>query len=229
MADATGAQRESFLFSVLAHAVVVSAILSRMGVAQFAPAETDNVEVEIVTRLEAPAANGPRPADEPAIQPSTSEPPRQAPAMPVPAAPIINPPTRPAMIKATRMLLETMLSDPRSQGVTQALAHMNVEDRAAQICGIEAMGQIAKSDSRFYPELVSSYATSELKFKGRVVIADGAAFQSGGAWYNLAFRCEISPDRARVQSFEFAIGDAIPHSKWSSLNLTAAHGWHSPD
>jgi hypothetical protein len=133
------------------------------------------------------------------------------------------------MIKATRMLSETMFSDPRSQGMTQALAQMNVEDRAAQICSIEAMGQIAKNDSRFSPELVSSYAMSQLKFKGKVVIADGAAFQSSGIWYNLAFRCQVSPDRARVQSFEFAIGDAIPRSQWSSLNLTSSHGWHSTD
>ena len=122
------------------------------------------------------------------------------------------------MIKATQMLSGKMLSDPRSRGVTQALAQMNVEDRVAQICGIEAMGQIARNDRRFSPELVSSYAMSQLKFQASVVVAEGAAFQSGGIWYNLAFRCQISPDRSRVQSFEFAIGDPIPRSKWSSLN-----------
>jgi hypothetical protein len=133
------------------------------------------------------------------------------------------------MIKATETLLETMLSDPRSRGVAQSLAQMNVEERAVQICSIEAMGQITKNDSRFYPELVSSYAMSQLKFKGRVVIADGAAFQSSGIWYNLAFRCEVSPDHTRIQSFEFAVGDAIPRSKWSSLNLTSSQGWQAHD
>ena len=211
-------ERESFLFSALAHAIILSAIVSRIGVEQFAPAENDGVEVEIVAKLEVPAAHSPRPADEPAVRPSASE---------NASGNITSIDTKPAMIRATQMLSETMLSDPRSHGVTQALAQMNVEDRAAQICSLEAMGQIAKNDSRFYPELVSSYAMSQLKFKGRVVIAEGAAFQSSGTWYNLAFRCQTSPDRTRVQSFEFAIGDAIPHSKWSSLNLTSSHGWHS--
>jgi len=200
-----------------------------MGVVQFAPAENESVEVEIVTKQEFPSADSPHVADEAAVQPSASELGQQSSLMPGPAAPAVNLPTKPAVIKATQMLSEKMLSDPRSQGVTQALAQMNLEDRAAQICGIEAMGQIAKNDSRFSPELVSSYAISQLKFKGRVVIADGAAFQSSGIWYNLAFRCEISPGRARVQAFEYAIGDAIPRSKWSSLNLTSAPGWHSPD
>jgi hypothetical protein len=211
------------------HVIVLSAIISRMGVVQFAPAENENVEVEIVTKLEVPAAQSPRPADESAVRPSTSEPRQQTTPMPGAATPTVNPLAKSAMIKATQMLSETMLSDPRSRGVTQALAQMNVEDRAAQICSIEAMGQIAKNDSRFSPELVSSYAMSQLKFKGRVVIAEGAAFQSSGIWYNLAFRCEISADRIRVQSFEFAIGDAIPKSKWSSLALTASQGWHSHD
>ena len=219
--------RRSFLLSALAHAVVLSAIILGMGVVQFAPAENESVEVEIVTKVDVPVAHSPRLPDEPAVQPSASELGQQTALMPGPAAPIS--PTKSAMIKATRMLSETMLSDPRSQGVTQALAQMNVEDRAVQICGLEAMGQIAKTDSLLSPELVSSYAMSQLVFKGRVVIAEGAAFQSGGIWYNLAFRCQVSPDRTRVQAFEFAIGDAIPRAKWSSLNLTSSHGWHSID
>lgn len=218
-----------FLLSALGHAIVLSAIISRLGVVQFAPAENASVEVEIVTKLEVPSANSPRLADEPAVQPSASEVPQQTNLTPGPAAPTASPLAKSVMIKATQMFSEKMLSDPRSQGVTQALAQLNVEDRAAQICSIEAMGQIAKNDSRFSPELVSSYAMSQLKFKGKVVIAEGAAFQSSGIWYNLAFRCQVSPDRARVQSFEFAIGDAIPRSKWSSLNLTSSQGWHSPD
>ena len=220
---------EGFLLATLVHAIVLSAIISRMGVVQFAPAENESVEVEIVTKVEVPTAPSPRPADEPAVQPSVSKPRQQTTLIPAPAAPTVNPLTKPAMIKATQMLSETMRSDPRSQGVIQALAQMNVEDRAAQICSIEAMGQIAKIDSRFSPEVVSSYAMHQLEFKGRVVIAEGAAFQSSGIWFNLAFRCQISPDRTRVQSFEFAIGDAIPQSKWSSLNLTSSHGWHSHD
>jgi hypothetical protein len=222
-------ERGSFLLSALVHAIVLPAVISRMGVVQFAPAENESMEVEIVTKLEVPAAYSPRPVDEPAVQPSAADPRQQTTPVPGPAAPTANPPTKPAMIKATRMLSETMLSDPRSQGMRQALAQMNAEDRAAQLCGIEAMGQIAKNDSRFSPELVSSYAVSQLKFNGRVVIAEGAAFQSGGVWYNLTFRCQISPDHLRVQSFEFAIGDAISRSKWSSLNLTSSHGWQSHD
>jgi hypothetical protein len=213
-------------FSALAHAIVLFAVVSRTGVVPFAPAENESVEVEMVAKGEVGAAQNLGPAGGPAVP---SEPRQEAALMPGPARPTASPLTKPAMIKATRMLSDAMLSDPRSRGVTQALAQMNVEDRAAQICSLEAMGQIANNDHSFSPELVSSYAMSQLKFQASVVVAEGAAFQSGGIWYNLAFRCQISPDRSRVQSFEFAIGDPIPRSKWSSLNLTSSHGWHSLD
>jgi cytoskeletal protein RodZ len=142
-------EKGSFFLSTLVHAVVLSAVISRMDVVQFAPVENQNVEVEMVTKLEVPATQSPRPADEPAVQPSASELRQQTSPIPGPAAPTVNPPTKSAMIKAPQMLSGKMLADPRSQGVTQALAQMNVEDRAAQICSIEAMGQIAKNDSRF--------------------------------------------------------------------------------
>ena len=217
-------ERASFLLAALGHAILLSALVSRTGVEQFAPAVNESVEVAVVTNLEIPAARGSRPTNEPAMQQPASEPRRQAALTPAAPPPTVNAPTKPAMIKATEMLSEAMLSDSRSQETRQALAQMNVEERIVQLCGIEAMGQIAKSNSRLSPELVSSYAVSEIKFKGRVVVAQGAAFQSNGIWYNLAFSCQISSDRARVQSFEFAVGDPIPRSKWSSLNLTSSHG-----
>ena len=36
-------ERESFLLSALAHAIILSTIMSRMGVVQFAPAENEGV------------------------------------------------------------------------------------------------------------------------------------------------------------------------------------------
>jgi cytoskeletal protein RodZ len=222
--EALRLERGSFLLAALGHAILLSAIVSRLGVVQFAPAENESVEVAIVTTLEIPAARSSRPTNEPAMQQPDSEPRRQATPTPAATPPTVNAPTKSAMIKATEMLSGAMLADSRSQETRQALAQMNVEERTVQICSIEAMGQIAKSNSQLSPELVSSYAVSEIKFKGRVVVAQGAAFQSNGIWYNLAFSCQISPDRARVQSFEFAVGDPIPRSKWSSLNLTSSHG-----
>jgi hypothetical protein len=58
-------EQESFLLSALLHDIVLSDIISRIGAVQFAPAENENVEVEIVAKLEVPAARSPRRADQP--------------------------------------------------------------------------------------------------------------------------------------------------------------------
>ena len=79
-------ERASFLFSTLVHAIALSAIISRMGVVQFAPAENESVEVEIVTKQEFPSADSPHVADEAAVQPSASELGQQSSLMPGPAA-----------------------------------------------------------------------------------------------------------------------------------------------
>ena len=55
--------------------------------------------------------------------------------------------------------------------------------------------------------------------KGALVVADGAAFQSEGGWYNLSFRCRFSPGSEKVQGFEFAIGAPIPRKDWEAHNL----------
>jgi hypothetical protein len=52
-----------------------------------------------------------------------------------------------------------------------------------------------------------------------MLTAEGAAFRSEGKWYELAFKCRISPFRQKVEAFDFAIGGAMPKRDWSSHNL----------
>jgi hypothetical protein len=216
------------LVSALGHAILFYIIIWVTGVVQLIPAANESVEVEMVLSSN-PAAPSPGVTGKPLLPPPMPGSNREVTTAPAAETPTANPATKSTMTKATEMLSEAMLSDPRGRGQRQVLAQMDAEDRAAQLCSIEAMGQITKSGGQFMPELVSSYAMSPIRLNGSLLIAEGAAFQSNGNWYNLAFRCRVSPDRTRVQSFEFAIGDPIPKSKWPSHNLTSLHGWHSVD
>src|SRR5437762_6330288 len=174
------------LVSTLGHAILLYIIVSVTGVVQLIPAANESVEVEMVLSSN-PVAPGAGVTGKPFVPPPMPESSREA-------APAANPATKSTMTKATEILSETMLSDPRSKGQRQVLAQMDVEDRSVQLCSIEAMGQIAKSSGQFSPELVSSYAMSPIRLNGSLLIAEGAAFQSNGNWYNLAFRCRVSPD-----------------------------------
>ncbi len=114
------------------------------------------------------------------------------------------PPPPPALSHA-----KTILSDKAGAYVRRSLATLALDTRFEQICGVEAMEQIARSRKTFHPERAVAYATADVKVVGNIMVADGAAFLSGGTWYGLRFRCETSPDHLKVMSFDFATGDPL--------------------
>jgi hypothetical protein len=104
---------------------------------------------------------------------------------------------------------DTILSGKVGANVRRDLATLALNTRFEQICGVEAMEQIAKSRHEFAPERTVAYATADVKVTGDLMIADGAAFLSGGRWYGLRFRCQTSPDHLEVTSFDFATGEPL--------------------
>jgi hypothetical protein len=125
-----------------------------------------------------------------------------------PALPQENRPTPPKAPPALRHATK-ILSDRVGANVRRDLTTLALDTRFAQICGVEAMEQIAESQQEFRPERAVAYATADVKVIGNLMIANGAAFLSGGRWYALRFRCETSRDRLKVTSFDFATGDAL--------------------
>ncbi|QND54289.1 DUF930 domain-containing protein [Phyllobacterium sp. 628] len=127
------------------------------------------------------------------------------------------------MQKATTMLSAGVLADPRSKQTREALPTLEIATRLEQICNLEAMAQVAKWDSNYKPDRVVAYAMADTKVKSGIISADGAAMRSEGNWYNLVFRCGISPQTQKVESFEFSVGSLIPRDQWSEHNLTPVH------
>lgn len=103
------------------------------------------------------------------------------------------------------------------------LPHLEEETRLEQLCGIEAMAQIALWDGHFQPDRVVAYAMADVKVADGTIVAEGAAFRSKQHWYGLRFRCEIGPDHQSVQAFEFAIGRSIPKTAWERHGLPPVH------
>jgi hypothetical protein len=123
---------------------------------------------------------------------------------------------------AIKILSVAALSDPRNKKAKAALPTLETSTRYEQLCNFEAVLQIRQKEVQFRPELVIAYAMAAARLSADVVTAEGAAFQSQGRWYNLAFKCRISPRQQKVLAFEFAIGAAIPRSEWASHYLPAS-------
>lgn len=100
-----------------------------------------------------------------------------------------------------------------------ALEQMEEGTRLEQLCDIEAMAQIAAHLQAFKPDRIVAYARAGVRLSDNTLVAEGAAFRSGRKWHDLTFKCEFSADRQNVQTFEFAVGRAIPKRDWERYNL----------
>lgn len=147
---------------------------------------------------------------------SESEPPSSS--TPHAAVPVEAEPGSSEMKRAETIRSGEVLSHPHSRKMAAALASMEEETRWEQLCGIEAMAQIASIGS-FQPDRVVAYAMADVTVGKGEILAEGAAFQSKERWYRLKFLCRLSPNRQAVETFDFSIGDAIPRRLWETHNL----------
>ncbi len=207
------ALRVGLAASLLLH-LAMAAILIAMPVGRhLRRVSTEAVDVEIV---------GPRRPAELRLPPEPSLPaaPQSRDAEPVvpPAAP--PPPEAPAMVTPTRMLSAEVLDDPQNREAKVAIAGLEAEEGLIQLCSVEGMEQIAAWNDDYKPELLVAYAMADTRREGNVISADGAAFYSDNAWYNLQFECTLTPDR-EVAAFAFLVGDPIPRSEWEAHYLSS--------
>lgn len=211
----------------LLHAALL-AWLASVTIQQFdgAPAVVEQaVEVELQTPAQFEAMTRPPPPLPPILPlpvvPEIGAPPTLP---PVPAPAEAPPPAEPGgMVRPRRLLSQQVLADPRSRDTLAMLPRLAADERAEQLCGLEAMGQIHAWHSGYEPDRVSAYALAAVRQAGPILRAEGAAFRSQRRWYGLRFECTISADLKRVTAFAFAVGEPIPPARWEALGLPAVH------
>lgn len=206
-----GTYRPALAGATLLHLLLLAALgsLSIRPLIEGTPQAETSVDVELLTPREFDAMTQPVPAETP-----PSGPPDQ------PQSVEAAQPTEPGgMVKASRMMAAEALAHPLSREALAMLPLLAADERAEQLCGLEAMSQIHAWKSDFEPDRVTAYARGATKLAGRALIADGAAFRSKRRWYDLRFRCEFSPDQAAILAFEFRVGEPVPRSQWAKLGL----------
>lgn len=137
---------------------------------------------------------------------AAAKPPQADPSeVPVKAAP---------MEEVKTLFSQTESSDPVAM---TAIGGLPRDLRAGQLCATELREQLIRATPRYQPEMLPSYRLP----KGTVMDARKAAFRSGGAWYELRFRCEVDDKVTKVLSFAFEVGDPVPRSEWKARRFPA--------
>ncbi len=209
--------------------IAFAVVVVLMPVAPKLPEVTEEfVAVEVVTLppLDTPAVKQPEMVPQlPSVQQAEEAPVGKA-ELPPPAsaAEMLRPEGAPKMVKPSLMLSEKTLSDPRSRSARQMLVALAPKERIGQLCDLEAMAQVAAWNKKFLPDRVVDYAMSNPKISDNSFVADGAALHSKHEWYNLRFKCELTPDHKKVAAFEFLMGDVIPKKEWEEHSLPDDQG-----
>jgi hypothetical protein len=181
---------------------------------------SEAIAVEILPPSELPRApSAPAPLQPALPDAIISAPPTAAAPAPAPPAPA----PEPEMIRPTTMLSARNLATPGSRQARLALRTLTDDTRIEQLCGLEAMEQVQAWRREFLPDRLVAYAFGEPRAIAGGIAADGAAFRSRSNWYRMRFRCELTPDRARVAAFAFAVSGAVPREDWEEHGLPAVH------
>ena len=69
-----------------------------------------------------------------------------------------------------------------------------------------------------------AYAAADTKLSGLTLQADSRALRSKRHWYDIKFRCEVTPDLEKVVALEFSLGAEIPKSEWETHSLSIGDG-----
>lgn len=214
--------RWSFAASAFLHIALCGVVWLLPVPVQLPSPQEESVEVEIVNlpppssdEKQEPAHQPPLAAQEDTIPAEKSEE-HATPTVPQEVQPQDD---TPAMVKPSRMLSEGVLGDPRSWGARKELAALAPADQVEQLCGLEAMAQVGVWSKKLLPDRVVAYAMADPKMVGNEFSADGAALHSKRDWYNIKFRCELTPDHKKVAAFEFLMGEPIPKEDWVEHNL----------
>jgi len=211
-----------WLLSALLHILLLVALAAALTQeASLSPTQETSVDVLSPEQFNA-IVNAAKARDRAAEKPAENNPaPAEFGALPAPLPGPDPAPRESARIwrQATQILSEAALADPRHAKMAAKLDLLEANTRLEQLCNIEAILQIGQRETRFQPETVIAYAMTATRSADNLIIADGAAFWSNGKWYNLAFKCRISPRQKKVSAFEFATGDSIPERDWASHDL----------
>ncbi len=105
------------------------------------------------------------------------------------------------------------------QSLVRQFEKLDPQTRLEQRCDTEAMERINADKSTFKPDKVIAYTFAEPVMKEDKMKAPGAVFRSKGEWYKLKFKCLTDAEHLDILSFEYKIGELVPHESWDEFFL----------
>lgn len=212
----------SLLASLLLHAALLALIVAGQLTAAIELPSIRSVDVDLISAAQFAALIAP-PKPAPVPPPALVVPAPSSATNAQPPAVEAAQPTEPSNgpFRAENFYAGSLLAEPASAMLRAAMRTLADPERIVQLCDIEAMEQVRRARPDYDPDMVVPYAMADMLTSGAALVATGGAFRSRREWYEISFRCTPSASFEAVESFEFTLGDQIPHELWEAHDLTA--------
>jgi Domain of Unknown Function (DUF930) len=99
------------------------------------------------------------------------------------------------------------------------LKRIDPADRLEQVCDYAAAKRIGLDKNPYHPDRAVIDSIAPFKVEGDTIKGEGGAFRSHGQWYQFSFTCKTTPDRLKILSFDYRVGEKIPEDKWNDYGL----------
>jgi len=123
------------------------------------------------------------------------------------------------VLTLSAMMMTTPVSAANDAHFEAILKRLDPSERLEQVCDYAAMKSINRDKSPYRPDRAVIESIAPAHVRGDTVRGEGGAFRSKGEWYRFSFTCKTSPDRLKVLSFDYKIGEKIPENKWDDYGL----------
>jgi hypothetical protein len=119
-------------------------------------------------------------------------------------------------------LLATLLAcgtTAAAGSINDQLMKLDPEERAHQACIIKGVDTIRRDGKLPKADRLKTSISGRATFTGTQVASKGGAVRAKAHWYNIQFKCDVTPDQMKALTFTYVIGGEIPEAKWEDLGL----------
>lgn len=110
-------------------------------------------------------------------------------------------------------------SAAHAASIRDQLMKLDPEERAHQACIIKGVDTIRHDRKLPGTDRVMTSVGGRAAYTGTQVASKSAAVRAKSRWYELKFKCDVTPDQLKALTFTYEIGKEIPESKWENLGL----------
>lgn len=119
----------------------------------------------------------------------------------------------------TMLILVLVPSAAHAGSIRDQLMKLDPEERAHQACIIKGVDTIRHDRKLPGTDRVKTSIGGRATYTGTQVASKFGAVRAKEHWYELKFKCDVTPDQLKALTFTYEIGKEIPEAKWEDLGL----------